>query len=88
VSAGVIYGFRPGFEHYPDAWFVVIPLEKIERRFLDQESEWRSFLIERGIDTIQLHHSWTIFDEFKSNKILPWFNPKKGIYPDKSGDKR
>jgi hypothetical protein len=39
-------------------------------------------LKEKGIDTIQLYNSWVIFDQFREKGILPWYDPKKKIYPE------
>jgi hypothetical protein len=81
VTKGIIYGYHPRFDYYPPAWFVIIPEEKIEKFFKDQEKEWRSFLASKGIDSIKLYDVWEVFDKFRSDKTLPWYNPKEGIFP-------
>lgn len=61
--------------------FVIIPKEKEEKIFKNEESKWREYLKKRGVDSIRMYNVWTLFDEFREKKILPWYNPKEGIYP-------
>jgi hypothetical protein len=81
VTNGIIYGFTPKSMDEPDIRFVLIPKKKEEKIFKNQENEWLDFLKSIGIDTIKLYDSWTIFDEFRKSKTLPWYDPKKGILP-------
>ena len=81
VTNGIIYGWRPRTDQDVERRFVIIPKEKEEKVFKNQEPEWREYLKQKGIDSIKMYDVWTLFDEFRRNKILPWYNPQKGIYP-------
>jgi hypothetical protein len=81
ITNGVIYGYRPGNSDQVERRFVIIPKEREEIIFKDQEKEWRSFLASKGIDSIKFYNVWEVFDKFRSDKTLPWYNPKEGIFP-------
>jgi len=79
VVNGIIFGYTPKSNLEPDIRFIIIPKEKEEKVFKEQESEWRSFLAYKGIDSIKLYNVWEVFDKFRSDKTLPWHNPKEEI---------
>jgi hypothetical protein len=77
IKKGVIYGHRPKREDYPDVWFVIIPNEKIEKVFKDKKNEWKNYLKSRNIDPPVLHPIWPLFNEFRANGTLLWYDKKK-----------
>ena len=86
VSKGIIYGYDPGDNDYPPVWFVIIPKEKIEKVFKNKKQDWESFLEEKGIESIHLYSVWELFKQFKKTYTLPWYEPKKNIWPDSSNN--
>lgn len=82
VSNQVIYGHSEiGAFGKKKLWFVVVPKEKIEKVFGDDELGWRAYLKQKGIETVILFSVWSIFEQFKKSYVLPWYNPQKNIYP-------
>jgi len=80
VKNEVVYGHGKRTKFPPNDYFVIIPGKKIEKIFKTEE-EWKQFLRTLAIDSVVLYWPWDIFDEFKENTTLPWYNPKKNIYP-------
>lgn len=85
ISKEIIFGYDPGRGEDPPVWFIIIPDQKLEKVFKNEKTEWQKFLKKEGVVDFKLYRVWPLFEEFKKSHILPWYNPKKGIYPEKKG---
>jgi len=83
VTNGIIYGYNRRGEFESQIGFVIVPREKIEKVFKNDEKGWKSFLEQRGIKIIKLFEGWQLFKQFKETNTLPWYNPDRDIYPEK-----
>jgi hypothetical protein len=82
VVNGVIYGNGHRTRYAPNDFFVIIPGKKIEKTFESQD-EWKTYLINLGIDPEKLLRPWPVFKKFEKDLVLPWYDPEKGIEPGK-----
>lgn len=82
VSNQVIYGHsKTGAFDKKEWWFVVVPKEKTEKVFGDDEPGWKHFLKQKGIENVKLFPVWSVVEQFKKSCVLPWYNPGKNVYP-------
>jgi hypothetical protein len=82
VVNGVIYGNGKRTRNAPNDCFVIIPARKLEKTF-ESETEWKAYLINLGIDPEKLLRPWPVFKKFEKDLVLPWYDPEKGIFPEK-----
>jgi hypothetical protein len=82
VVNGIIYGNGKRSRAAPNDYFVIIPAEKIEKIF-ETETEWNDYLKNKGIDSRILLRPWPLFEKFEKDLVLPWYDPVKGIFPEK-----
>jgi hypothetical protein len=81
VSKGIIYGHgQDGKTGFPNYWVAIIANKKDEQIF-EFEKDWKDFLKSEGVNAGEIFSVWTIFEKFEENSTLPWFNPKKNVYP-------
>jgi len=81
VSKNIIYGHgQDGRTNFPNYWFIIIPNKNLEKTF-NKEEEWKSYLTSVEINSDMTVSVWILFEQFKNNSTLPWYNPDKNIYP-------